>query len=104
MGKRMFAILGTKRFAAIPNAERVNAAFEDPRRCMAMPRRALIIGVTGQDGAYLARLLLDRGYEVHGTSRDAAVARLSGLAALGIRDRVQLSSVSSIDFRSIART
>jgi GDPmannose 4,6-dehydratase len=69
-----------------------------------MARRALIIGVTGQDGAYLARLLLDRGYEVHGTSRDAALARLGGLAALGIRDRVRLSSVSSIDFRSIART
>jgi GDPmannose 4,6-dehydratase len=67
-------------------------------------RRALIIGVTGQDGAYLARLLLGRGYEVHGTSRDAAVARLGGLAALAIRDRVQLSSVSPIDFRSIART
>jgi GDPmannose 4,6-dehydratase len=67
-------------------------------------RRALIIGVTGQDGAYLARLLLERGYEVHGTSRDAAVARLGGLAALGIRDRVQLSSVSPIDFRSIADT
>src|SRR5947208_4777797 len=70
----------------------------------AVARRALIIGVTGQDGAYLARLLLDRGYEVHGTSRDAAVARLGGLAALGVRDRVELSSVSPIDFRSIART
>src|SRR5437588_12335611 len=56
-------------------------------------RRALIIGVTGQDGAYLARLLLDRGYEVHGTSRDAPVARLGGPGALGIRDRAHPSSV-----------
>ena len=34
-------------------------------------KRALIFGVSGQDGAYLSQLLLDRGYEVHGTSRDA---------------------------------
>jgi len=33
------------------------------------PKRALISGVTGQDGAYLARLLLDKGYEVHGIKR-----------------------------------
>ena len=38
--------------------------------------RALVCGVSGQDGAYLARLLLDKGYEVAGTSRDAQVASL----------------------------
>ncbi len=32
-------------------------------------RRALVTGVTGQDGAYLTRLLLDKGYEVHGIKR-----------------------------------
>ena len=36
-------------------------------------KKALIIGISGQDGAYLASLLLEKGYEVHGTSRDAAV-------------------------------
>jgi GDPmannose 4,6-dehydratase len=45
-----------------------------------MARRALIIGVTGQDGAYLARLLLDRGYEVHGTSRDSVALQHLGFA------------------------
>jgi GDP-D-mannose dehydratase len=47
---------------------------------------ALIVGIRGQDGAYLARFLLGKGYVVHGTSRDAALARLDGLIALGICD------------------
>jgi GDPmannose 4,6-dehydratase len=64
---------------------------------------ALIIGITGQVGAYLARLLLGKGYTVHGTSRDAALARLDGLDALGIRDKVQLHSMSPVDFQSIAQ-
>jgi GDPmannose 4,6-dehydratase len=68
-----------------------------------MPPRALILGISGQDGAYLARLLLGRGYEVHGTSRDAQVARFDGLAALGIRDAVRLSSTSPVDFHSVAQ-
>src|SRR6059058_4171014 len=51
---------------------------------MMSQRVALIIGITGQDGAYLARFLLMKGYAVHGTSRDAARARLDGLVALGI--------------------
>jgi GDPmannose 4,6-dehydratase len=35
-------------------------------------KRALITGITGQDGAYLAELLLDKGYEVHGIKRRAS--------------------------------
>src|SRR5258708_40095568 len=64
---------------------------------------ALIVGVTGQDGAYLARLLLGKGYVVHGTSRDAALARVDGLIALGIADKVKLHSMSPADFQSVAR-
>lgn len=64
-------------------------------------KKALICGVSGQDGAWLARLLLDKGYEVHGTSRDAQASSFAGLAQLGIRERVQLSSMSLIDFRSV---
>ena len=37
-----------------------------------MNRKALITGVTGQDGAYLAELLLEKGYEVHGVKRRAS--------------------------------
>jgi len=64
---------------------------------------ALIAGVTGQDGAYLARLLLAKGYSVHGTSRDAALARVDALVALGIRDNVTLHSMSPADFQSVAQ-
>jgi GDPmannose 4,6-dehydratase len=64
---------------------------------------ALIAGITGQDGAYLARFLLGKGYVVHGTSRDAALARLGGLIALGICDKVTLHSMSPVDFQSVAQ-
>jgi GDPmannose 4,6-dehydratase len=69
-----------------------------------MSRRALILGVTGQDGSYLAQFLIGQGYDVYGTSRDAETARCDGLAALGIRDAVRLSSVSTVDFHSVAQT
>src|SRR6516164_11576329 len=62
---------------------------------------ALIAGITGQDGAYLARFLLGKGYVVHGTSRDAALARLDGLIALGICDKVALHSMSPADALSV---
>ncbi len=63
--------------------------------------RALICGISGQDGAYLARLLLEHGYEVIGTSRDAQVARFDNLRRLGILERVTLESMSTVDFRSV---
>jgi len=61
---------------------------------------ALIVGIGGQDGSYLARHLLDRGYRVVGTSRDAAGSRFEGLTRLGIKQRVKLVSMSLVDFRS----
>jgi GDPmannose 4,6-dehydratase len=64
---------------------------------------ALIVGATGQDGAYLARLLLGKGYDVHGTSRDVAFARLEGLAVLGIRDRIAMHSMAPADYQSVAQ-
>lgn len=68
-----------------------------------MNRTALIVGATGQDGAYLARLLIDKGYVVHGTSRDAERARLDGLQTLGVAERTQMHSLSPVDFRSVAQ-
>lgn len=64
-------------------------------------KKALIIGVSGQDGAYLARLLLDKGYEVHGTSRDHEVSSFRNLERLGIKDRVKVTSMVTSDFRSV---
>lgn len=64
-------------------------------------KSALIIGVTGQDGAYLAKLLCDKGYAVAGTSRDASMANTSALRALGVADKVGIHSASLTDFRSL---
>lgn len=66
--------------------------------------RALVCGVGGQDGAYLAQLLLSKGYEVWGTSRDAQVATFNNLKLLGIKDQVTLVSMASNDFRSVLTT
>ncbi len=63
--------------------------------------RALICGVSGQDGAYLARLLLQKGYEVYGTSRDAQINSFNNLISLGIRKDVQTLSMIINDFRSV---
>lgn len=62
---------------------------------------ALIFGISGQDGAYLAQHLLERGYVVHGTSRDREMSDFANLVRLGIRDRVSLHSCSLSDFRSV---
>jgi GDPmannose 4,6-dehydratase len=64
-------------------------------------KRAIVCGVSGQDGAYLAQLLLDRGYTVCGTSRDAQMSSFRNLKSLNIADLVQLESMSLTDFRSV---
>lgn len=64
-------------------------------------RRALICGVSGQDGAYLAQFLIGKDYEVYGTSRDAQGSSFSNLARLGIYDQVHLISMAPEDFRSV---
>ena len=64
-------------------------------------KRALISGISGQDGAYLAKYLLSLGYEVCGTSRDAQVVPFHNLQRLGIKDQVRLESLAVNDFRSV---
>jgi GDPmannose 4,6-dehydratase len=64
-------------------------------------KTALICGISGQDGAYLSRLLLDKGYEVHGTARDAQVTSFPNLQKLGVRDRITCHSMALNDFRSV---
>ena len=66
-----------------------------------MSKTALIFGISGQDGAYLAQLLIDKGYKVHGTSRDVEINEFSALKKLAIYENVNLYSVSLTDFRSI---
>lgn len=67
-------------------------------------KKALISGISGQDGAYLAKLLLDKGYQVFGTARDAQMASFHNLERLGIRQQVTLFSMALNDFRSVLQT
>jgi len=64
-------------------------------------RRALICGISGQDGSYLAKLLLERGYEVWGSSRDAELNPFANLHRLGIYDSIHLVSLNSGDIGGI---
>ena len=64
-------------------------------------KKALICGVSGQDGAYLAKLLLEKGYFVCGTSRDAQISPFRNLLRLGIREQVSFESLVPTDFRSV---
>src|SRR5438552_660924 len=69
-----------------------------------MMKTALILGISGQDGAYLARFLLNKDYVVFGGSRDAQINSFENLGHLGIRDRVSVESISLNDFRSVIQT
>lgn len=62
---------------------------------------ALITGVTGQDGAYLACLLLSKGYRVYGASRDAHSSTSENLFKLGVESRIHRLSINLNDFRSV---
>lgn len=66
-----------------------------------MAMKALICGVNGQDGSYLAKLLLSKGYVVWGTSRDVQASSMNNLVRLGIAEQVQLLSMAPSDFRSV---
>ena len=76
----------------------------DTKRLIIMSKRALISGISGQDGTYLAKLLLDKGYEVYGTARDAQVASFGNLEKFGFRQRIRLYSMALNDFRSVLQT
>ncbi len=65
-----------------------------------MNKKALIFGISGQDGAFLSELLINKGYEVHGTSRDAEMKNFSSIIELGIKEEIKFHSVALSDFRS----
>jgi GDPmannose 4,6-dehydratase len=69
-----------------------------------MKKRALVFGVSGQDGAYLSKLLLEKNYEVYGGSRDAQNSSFENLKEFNILDYVNLISVTLTDFRSVLQT
>ena len=63
--------------------------------------KALVCGINGQDGSYLADFLLRKGYEVLGTSRDASLSNFNNLKFLGIADKVKTTSMAIYDFGSV---
>jgi GDPmannose 4,6-dehydratase len=67
-----------------------------------MTKRALITGITGQDGSYLAELLLERGYEVHGMVRRSSTEKFERIEHL--RDRITLHQGDLLDQRSLVDT
>jgi GDPmannose 4,6-dehydratase len=67
-----------------------------------MPKSALITGITGQDGSYLAELLLEQGYEVHGMVRRASTEKFDRIEHL--RDRITLHQGDLLDHRSLVDT
>jgi GDPmannose 4,6-dehydratase len=64
-----------------------------------MPKKAIITGITGQDGSYLADLLLEKGYEVHGMVRRASTENFDRIAHLA--DRVRLHQADLLDQLSL---
>jgi GDPmannose 4,6-dehydratase len=62
-------------------------------------KRALVTGITGQDGSYLAELLLEKGYEVHGMVRRSSTETFQRLE--GIRDSITLHTGDLLDQRSL---
>jgi GDPmannose 4,6-dehydratase len=62
-------------------------------------RKALVTGITGQDGSYLAELLLEKGYEVHGMVRRASTEKFDRIEQ--IRDRITLHQGDLLDQRSL---
>ena len=66
-----------------------------------MTKRALITGITGQDGSYLAQFLLDKGYEVFGTCRKSATPNFWRLQYLNILEKVTLVCADLADFSAM---
>ena len=68
-----------------------------------MSKTAFITGITGQDGAYLARLLLDKGYTVHGGVRRVGVDNLGRLRELDVLDKITLHDFDLIEYSNVRR-
>lgn len=67
-------------------------------------KKALIIGVSGQDGAYLSKFLIKKGYKVFGSSRDTQKTSFHGLQILGVASEVHYVDLSPHDFNSVYQT
>ena len=66
-------------------------------------KTALITGITGQDGAYLSKFLLEKNYKVIGITRNLQSGNLNGLSFLGVENDVQLVEANVFDLSNIIR-
>jgi GDPmannose 4,6-dehydratase len=66
-------------------------------------KKALITGITGQDGAYLSKLLLDKGYKVYGAFRRTSDLNLTRHKFLGIEDRIEFTPIELLEYSNINR-
>ena len=66
-----------------------------------MTKIALITGITGQDGAYLAKLLIDKGYKVFGTYRRSSTPNFWRLQYIGVFDKITLIPADMADMASL---
>ena len=66
-------------------------------------KTALVTGVTGQDGAYLARLLVDKGYKVYGGCRRVSVDNLWRLRELEVHDKIELIDFDLQEIGNVTR-
>ncbi|MDP2167668.1 MAG: GDP-mannose 4,6-dehydratase [Thermodesulfovibrionales bacterium] len=69
-----------------------------------MSKKALITGITGQDGAYLSKLLLEKGYKVYGAFRRTSDLHINRLKFLGVADDIEYVPVELLEFTNIHRT
>lgn len=66
-------------------------------------KKALITGITGQDGAYLSKLLLEKGYEVYGAFRRTSDLHLNRLKFLGVDNKINFIPLELLEFTNIYR-
>ena len=66
-------------------------------------KQALITGSAGQDGAYLSKFILGKGYEIYGAFRRTSGLNVNGLKYLGIDDKVQYLPLELLEFTNIYR-
>jgi GDPmannose 4,6-dehydratase len=64
-------------------------------------KKALITGITGQDGAYLAKLLIEKGYQVIGVTRSYNYSNLDKLKYLGVSQDIRIEECDLMDISSI---
>jgi GDPmannose 4,6-dehydratase len=67
-------------------------------------KKALITGITGQDGAYLSKLLLNKGYEVYGAFRRTSDLQLSRMKYLGVDENIQFLPLELLEFTNLYRS